>query len=278
MKEAGVSRRWRTVALVAIGIAIGTTMTATPVYSHVGGTIDHLWTHLRPKADARYYTKTQSDGRYARRGETGGGNADLLDGLDSSDFLRATGKAADADLLDSLDSSAFLRTSGKAADANLLDGLDSTSFLPANGKAANAELLDGLNWTQIQQVCRTGSVHGLALLRGTADFSATFVDIPESFTCWRGSGKIAARRLDTGRYEIILSGAPFNTFCLTGPMVVGSIMNDASENNFFNYTSVPCAGVLETRIIATDTSSGGTPQDGVMSFAWYRILAPSAPG
>lgn len=278
MNEAGVSRRWRTVALVAVGIAIGTTMTATPVYSHVGGTVDHLWTHLRPKTDARYYTKAQADGRYARKGQSGGGNADLLDGLDSTDFLRSSGKAADADMLDNLDSSAFLRTTGKAADANFLDGLDSTAFLPASGKAANADLLDGLNWTSLQQVCRTGSVHALVMLRGAADYSSTFIDVPESFTCWRGSGKVAARRLSTGRYEVILSGAPFNSFCLTTPMVVGSIMNDTAENNFFNYASVPCGGPLETRIIVTNISSGGTLQDGSMSFAWYRILQPSAPG
>jgi hypothetical protein len=278
MNERTVSRRWRTVALVAIGVAIGTTMTATPVYSHVGGTVTHLWTHLRPKTDARYYTKTQADRRYARKGETGGGNADLLDGFDSTDFLRSTGKAADAELLDNLDSSSFLRTTGKAADANLLDNLDSTEFLRTTGKAANSELLDGLNWTQIQQVCRTGSVHAIALLRGASDFSTTFVDVTESFTCWRGSGKVAARRLGTGRYEVILSGSPFSTFCLTGPMVVGSIMNDASNNNFFNYESVPCGSPLETRIIVTNISSGGTLQDGLMTFAWYRILAPSAPG
>lgn len=55
---AGVSRRWRTVAILAAGIAIGTTLTATPVYSHVGGTVAHLWTkHIRPKSDTRYVRK-----------------------------------------------------------------------------------------------------------------------------------------------------------------------------------------------------------------------------
>jgi hypothetical protein len=48
-------RRWRAVALLATGIAIGVTMTATPAMSHVGGTVSHLWnTHIKPKADARY--------------------------------------------------------------------------------------------------------------------------------------------------------------------------------------------------------------------------------
>jgi hypothetical protein len=45
-----------------------------------------------------------------------------------------------SDLLDGLDSSAFLRTSGKAADANLLDGIDSTGFYAAGSKVADSEL------------------------------------------------------------------------------------------------------------------------------------------
>ena len=110
----------------------------------------------------------------------------------------------------------------------------------AAGKAANANLLDGLDWTQIQQVCRTGSVHAVALIRGASNFSATFIDVPESFSCWRGSGKVAARRISEGRYEVILSGAPYNTFCLSAPLVIGSIQNNSNDNNFFSYSAVPC--------------------------------------
>jgi hypothetical protein len=278
MSKEHVSRRWRTAALLAIGVAIGTTLTATPVYSHVGTSVTHLWNaHIKPKTDARYYTKKQSDSKFALKGATAG-NADRLDGLDSTEFLRSNGTAMDADQLDGLDSTAFLGAGGKAADADRVDGLDSTAFLPVGGKAANANLLDGLDWTQIQQVCRTGSVHALALLRGDADFSTTFVDVPESFSCWRGSGKVAARRVSTGRYEVILSGSPFNSFCLSAPLVIGSILNDASDNNFFTYSAVPCGSPLETRIEVVNISSGGTVQDGLMTFAWYRILAPSAPG
>jgi hypothetical protein len=279
MGKENVSRRWRTVALLAIGIAIGTTLTATPVYSHVGGTVTHLWNaHIKPKTDARYYTKTAADDRFALKGDSGGGNADLLDGLDSTEFLRTSGKAADSDQLDGLDSAAFLRTTGKAADANLLDNLDSTAFLPAGGKAANANLLDGLDWTQIQQVCRTGSVHAVALIRGASNFSSTFIDVPESFSCWRGSGKVAARRISAGQYEVILSGAPYNTFCLSAPLVIGSIQNNPNDNNFFSYSAVPCGSPLETRIEVHNISAASNYEDGLITFAWYRILAPSAPG
>jgi hypothetical protein len=48
-------RRWRAVALLAAGLAIGVTMMATPAMSHVGGTVGHLWKdHIKPRADARY--------------------------------------------------------------------------------------------------------------------------------------------------------------------------------------------------------------------------------
>jgi hypothetical protein len=248
MTERNAARRWRAVALVAIGVAVGTTMTATPVYSHVGGSVQHLWKHLKPKTDARYYTKAQSDARFAGIGEKAA-DADLLDGLDSTDFLRVNGKAADANLLDGIDSSGFLRTTGKAADADLLDGVDSAAF---------------------QRACRSGTVHAIGLVRGSSTFSSTFVEVPESFTCWRGTGRVAARRISTGRYEIILSGSPFNTFCLSAPLVVGTIVND--DNNFFGYEPVACGSPLETRIVATNVSSGNTLQDGFFTFAWYRVL------
>jgi hypothetical protein len=60
-----VSRRWKTIAVLATGVALGSAITATPVSSHVGGTVTHLWrTHIRPLADGRYYTKARSDARY----------------------------------------------------------------------------------------------------------------------------------------------------------------------------------------------------------------------
>jgi hypothetical protein len=53
-----VSRRWRTAAVLALGVAIGTVLVATPAASHIG-TVSHLWkNHIRPKADARYVKKS----------------------------------------------------------------------------------------------------------------------------------------------------------------------------------------------------------------------------
>jgi hypothetical protein len=47
-----------------ICVAIGAVVVGTPVGAHVGGSINHLWGHLQPKADARYYTKSSSNARY----------------------------------------------------------------------------------------------------------------------------------------------------------------------------------------------------------------------
>lgn len=48
-----------------------------------------------------------------------GMNADLLDGLDSADFLRANGKAADSEKLDGIDSTGFLRKTGGTMTGNI---------------------------------------------------------------------------------------------------------------------------------------------------------------
>ena len=53
--------RWRVLATLAAGIALGVSMTATPAAGHVGGTVAHLWSHLRPLTDARYHTKAQAN-------------------------------------------------------------------------------------------------------------------------------------------------------------------------------------------------------------------------
>jgi hypothetical protein len=105
----GSGRRFRLVAVLAAGIAIGVAMAATPVSGHIGKSASHLWNaHLKAKTDERYYTKAQANARYLPTAGTAA-NSEQLDGLDSTAFLPATGKAADADTLDGLDSGAFAR-------------------------------------------------------------------------------------------------------------------------------------------------------------------------
>ena len=73
----------RTIAVLAVGIAIGTTMAASPAGAHVGGTVSHLWNHLKPLADARYAN--------AVSGTDKAKDADKLDGLDSAAFVKGAG-------------------------------------------------------------------------------------------------------------------------------------------------------------------------------------------
>jgi hypothetical protein len=52
-------RRRTAVAVLAAGMVIGIVMVGTPAGAHVGGTVNHLWGHLKPKADARYVNETE---------------------------------------------------------------------------------------------------------------------------------------------------------------------------------------------------------------------------
>jgi hypothetical protein len=141
----GSGRRFRLVAVLAAGIAIGVAMAATPVSGHIGKSASHLWNaHLKAKTDERYYTKAQANARYLPTAGTAA-NSEQLDGLDSTAFLPATGKAADADTLDGLDSTAFLPATGKAADADTLDGLDSGAFARGNAQVVGRAIALELN-------------------------------------------------------------------------------------------------------------------------------------
>jgi hypothetical protein len=158
-----MSRR-RAGVFLAIGIAIAVVIAATPVAGHIGQNEAHVWrAHIKPKTDARYHPKAQANARFAQRGAKAV-DADRLDGLDSTAFLRSDAKAADSELLDGLDSTGLLPATGKAADADLLDGIDSSGFVGSGGKAADAELLDGVDSTQF--------------LRGTGQAIGTAVAIP----------------------------------------------------------------------------------------------------
>jgi hypothetical protein len=42
------------IVVLALGVAIGTMIMATPASGHFRRSINHIWSHIRPKADARY--------------------------------------------------------------------------------------------------------------------------------------------------------------------------------------------------------------------------------
>ncbi|MEX2102711.1 MAG: hypothetical protein WD805_02015 [Gaiellaceae bacterium] len=73
--------RRRGAALFCLGLVLGT-LSVSPAGAHVGGSVAHLWKHLRPLAskvfytkaqsNARYYPKADADARFAARGDVDG--------------------------------------------------------------------------------------------------------------------------------------------------------------------------------------------------------------
>jgi hypothetical protein len=115
----GKDRRWKIISLLAVGMAIGVAMTATPAVGHVSGWVHNWNRHIKPRADARYFTKAQAEARYYNVEET---VANATNASNASNASNAN-NAANANLLDGVDSSAFLRddvgvyTSNSASDA-----------------------------------------------------------------------------------------------------------------------------------------------------------------
>jgi hypothetical protein len=80
--------RWRHAALLAAGLAVGAIVTGSPAGAHVGTSISHIWSHLRPKADARYVQKSAVhtlQGHYAVGGTAMSSGDKAWDGI-SFDF------------------------------------------------------------------------------------------------------------------------------------------------------------------------------------------------
>ena len=82
------SRRWKAVALLAVGVAIGTALVATPALGHVTSWLHLRDAHVKPWADARYAN--------AIKGTDRAKNADKLDGVDSTGYVRGGGTVVSA--------------------------------------------------------------------------------------------------------------------------------------------------------------------------------------
>jgi hypothetical protein len=104
-------------------------------------------------------------------------NADKLDGLDASDFLRAEGTAVNSLKLGGQPASAFLPATATAKDSERLGGYSVSSFLKTTGKAADADKFDGLNSTDFVRYKADGSIsNSLASAAYVAASSGSNVD------------------------------------------------------------------------------------------------------
>jgi hypothetical protein len=118
------TRLRRTIVVLALGIAIGTMIVATPAMGHVGGTVSHLWnTHIKPKADARYDRPVIKAGETVR-GTIGGQFSSMAAGEIS--FNAQLPRAAPFGLDD-----AHVTIDGAPDDAGQCTGTSTTPTAPA---------------------------------------------------------------------------------------------------------------------------------------------------
>jgi hypothetical protein len=127
-------RRWRAVALVAAGLTIGVTMMATSAGAHVGGTVTHLWGHLKPITDARYAN--------AVSGTDKAKDADKLDALDSAAFWQKTENVNAATLGGTADSGFWRKA--EAVNATTLGGTSAAGFIRKSEAFSQVQLTNTL--------------------------------------------------------------------------------------------------------------------------------------
>lgn len=102
--------------------------TDTEINNGVNANINELVFHAS-KTESHLSLNGRRVFHQGNMGSGSGLDADLLDGLHATAFLRANAKAVDSDKLDGLDSTDFLRVNAKAVDSDKLDNLDSSQFM-----------------------------------------------------------------------------------------------------------------------------------------------------
>jgi hypothetical protein len=115
-------RTWRSLPVLIAGLLAGAVL-VQPAVAHVTKSLSHLTKHLDP----RYYNLGEKVG-----------DADTLDGVDSSGFARAGAAPSahnhdDRYFTEAESDARYINTAEKAADSELLDGVDSSAFLQNQG-------------------------------------------------------------------------------------------------------------------------------------------------
>jgi hypothetical protein len=172
----------RDLAFWCAGALIGVLL-ITPAGAHVGGTVAHLWGHLKPKVTALVYTKAQSDTKFLGKAQTAA-DADKLDGRDSTEFLAPAEKAADSDMLDGLDSSVFATKAeatniiGPGGPIDFNTGFDGT----AHGAWCNWTTYDSAHASPGYYKDSAGAVHLQGRVTATSGSVSICGDHAEDYT------------------------------------------------------------------------------------------------
>jgi hypothetical protein len=140
--------RLRTIALLALGVVIGTMLVAPPAGAHFVPSISHIWAHIKGKADVRYANAVSGTDK-AR-------NADKLDGLDST-RIRARWAIVEAN------GTITAQSGGITLAAHAVSGEYYLNFgenLANNGIAVSQVWRSGAGFpgTALAAVCATASV------------------------------------------------------------------------------------------------------------------------
>jgi hypothetical protein len=211
--EKRVSRRWRTAALLTVGILIGVAVAASPAVGHYGS-IKHFWnTHIKPRADARYVNA----------------NEPAANAVNAQTAANALGIADNT-------------VNGAKVVDNSLAGADinesSLGSVPSASSAGNADTVDQIHATQFGFTggALTGNTQALSFggvvltascdLFGDLTLTATTTSNNALLRVSTNAGSAGASDFDTGASVDVLPGADDGvqgTFTYSRPFV-----------NFFN--------------------------------------------
>lgn len=159
-------------------------------------------------------------------------NADTVDGLDSTAFLPASGKAADADKLDGLDSSAFAQGHATMSAAAFSVNAGSTQVI-STGSGPNPDI--GLQVAVACPASPTTQNLGVGFINSTGTAQNTFIESSSAFDGYlllpNGSSSASIPTNHAGEtYTVQMFGQP--NFVSTNTLVHMAVVGRASDCHF----------------------------------------------